>query len=99
MPKDLKLTDDFDLDFSASGDLKVFESTQQHKRCLVVANKGDYRQSPWVGVGVETFLNDDSFGDIQNEIQKQFELDGIQVNDLRIDVDGTITENGSYEEN
>jgi len=94
--RDIVLNDDFDLQFTAGGDLAVGQSTTQHKRCLIVANKGDYRQFPWVGVGISRYLLDDQFGDVQQEIQKQFELDGMVIKELRINERGEIIENAEY---
>lgn len=94
--RDLLLTADFDLDFATGGDLKTGDAVAQHKRCLIVANRGDYRQFPWVGVGIEAYLLDENFGDVQAQIQKQFELDGMVVRDLRITAEGGITENSQY---
>ncbi len=94
--RDLLLTEGFDLDFTATGDLKVGEATQQHKKCLLVAHKGDWRQFPWVGVGIGSYVLDDAFAGVQQEIQKQFELDGLRIESLEVRADGTINEKSGY---
>ena len=68
-----------------NGDFFWNESTSQHQKLLIVANKGQFRESPTVGVGINNFLLDDgTTEELKQEIILQFELDGMQINDLLI---------------
>lgn len=69
----------------ASGDLVVDESTLGHQRDLLLANKGDFRQFPLIGVGVEReLLNDIGPSDLRVMIQREFERDGMLIDRLRV---------------
>lgn len=61
------------------GDLVIGESTVQHQQLLLVSHKGEWKQYPKVGVGIDDFLNDDTTNAMMNEITHQFELDGMKV--------------------
>ena len=55
MAKDI-LFEDNDLKFE-NGDLSIGDSDQQHIEDLLLANKGDYKQSPIVGIGIKKWIN------------------------------------------
>jgi len=69
-----------DLEIGSDGDLVVGESTEQHISDLIMLNKGELRTSPETGVGLEQWVldNADVLG-LEQEIQKQMELDGMKV--------------------
>ena len=79
--RDIQLDTSFDLVIK-NGDFSVGESTQQHQQCLLLAEKGSYKQYPTVGVGIATYLKDDSPSDLLREIRIQFSKDGMNVNSL-----------------
>lgn len=87
--------DDYDIVIK-DGDLASGESTEKHQLDLILMNKGDQRVLPVVGVGVANYLNDDEFGAVKPEIQKQFELDGMRIDRLRIFEDGTTDIKAEY---
>jgi hypothetical protein len=80
------LHDDDDLRI-ANGDFVKGESTLQHQSLLTRFNKGELRQFPKTGVGIDNFLLDDEAGDVFPEIQKQFEADGMVIRDIDIEID------------
>lgn len=71
----------------ANGDFVTGESTQQHQSLLVRLKKGELRQFPKTGVGIDSFLQDENPGDVHMEIQKQIEADGMVVRDILIRFD------------
>lgn len=68
----------------ADGDFAKGESTMQHQSLLVRLKKGELRQFPKTGVGIEDFLQDDNPGDVHVEIQKQLEADGMVIRDIQL---------------
>lgn len=68
----------------ADGDFAKGESTKQHQSLLVRLKKGELRQFPKTGVGIEDFLQDENPGDAYMEIQKQLEADGMVVREIRL---------------
>jgi len=95
MPTDYLLNSDNDLTF-VNGDLAIIESTKQHQVNLLLSNVGDNRQYPLMAVGVINFINDDNFGDIDPQIRKIFELDGMEVERLNVFEDGRLDIKASY---
>jgi hypothetical protein len=82
MPADyLHIDDDLKI---ADGDFVTGESTLQHQQLLLRLKKGELRQFPKTGVGVDDFLLDDTPGDVYMEIRKQFGADGMTVRKLEI---------------
>lgn len=71
----------------ANGDFVVAESTKQHQSLLVRLKKGELRQFPKTGVGIDDFLQDDNPGDAEPEIRKQFEADGQVVRSIQLRFD------------
>lgn len=86
MPQDY-LHDGTDDLMIADGNFVVGESTIQHQDLLLRMKKGDLRQFPRTGVGIDDFLLDDEPGDVFQEIQKQFEADGMVIRDIEIAID------------
>lgn len=84
------LTDEND-DLSArNGDFIVGKSNVQHQRHLIIADKGQYKQNPTIGVGAQGYLDDEDFQDLVRAIQKEITADGQQVKKLKIDANGKI---------
>lgn len=79
-----------------NGDFVRGESTRQHQKNLLLANKGAYKQSPEIGVGLIDFLNDDDPGEMMREIRLQFAADGMIVESLGFGSDGKLQINASY---
>lgn len=81
--EDILLDQDFDL-LIQNGDLVIGPSSEQHQQLLLLSNKGDWRQFPMVGVGVREYLKDENENSMVGEIKEQFEMDGMEVKDIRI---------------
>jgi hypothetical protein len=84
--KDIKLTADFDLEI-VNGDFVAFESTYQHQQCLLLAEKGSFKQYPETGVGAASYLKDENPDDLLREIRQEFTNDGMTVK--RLGFEGT----------
>ena len=92
--RDILLDEEFDLKVKG-GDFVIGESTQQHQQCLLLAEKGSYKQYPAVGVGIATFLKDEDPGDLLREIRIQFSKDGMNVDKLGFE-NGKLRIDASY---
>lgn len=76
--KDILLASNFDLQFSG-GDFAIGESTRQHQQILLIVEKGELKEFPTNGVGTQSWLLDDTSGDYNAEVKKEFERDGMTV--------------------
>ena len=72
------------------GDFKLGKSTKQHQRHLLVSEKGAHKEVLELGVGLHSMLNDDSQQEILLEVRRQFERDGMKVEELRWHSDGSL---------
>ena len=63
-----------------NGDFVIVPSTNEHQVQLLKNNKGDYKQTPTVCVGLATYEDDDNGPvNVKKEIVKQFMQDGMEV--------------------
>jgi hypothetical protein len=93
---DVLLDEDFDL-LMENGDFVVGESTLQHQALLLLSNKGEWRQSPVVGVGLNNFLLQDGGEDeLRQLVRKELERDGMRVGSIQLD-EGLPLIEASYE--
>lgn len=95
MPNDILLNQD-GTPVIENGDFVIGESTEQHQKLLLISQKGDFRQYPFIGVGIDNFLNDDEISDLGAEIQKEFEKDGMTVNKVRVTDIGKVNIDANY---
>lgn len=94
---DIALDNNNDLQI-ANGDFVIGESTEQHQTLLLLSDKNDWKESPTVGVGIESFLDDEEPADMHREIRLQFAKDGMKVKKIQT-VRGQIQIEAGYEEN
>lgn len=86
---DILLNEAFDIEV-INGDLGIGESTLQNQRLLLVAQKGEFKQHPKTGVGIESYLDAENPQDMLLEIRSQFVLDGMKVDSLKQTSTGEI---------
>lgn len=92
---DLLLDEAGDLQIS-EGDFVIGDATLQHQRHIIVAQKGEYKEHPEIGVGIDNALLDENPKTLLTQIRRNFEYDGMQVNTIQINNDGSITVDAPY---
>ncbi|MCX6232441.1 MAG: oxidase [Bacteroidetes bacterium] len=81
---DILLDENFDLAV-VDGDFVLGESTQQHQELLLLINKGELKEFPLAGVGLNEYLLDDGeMLELTQEICKQFSVDGMKVGEIEL---------------
>lgn len=78
MPTDLLLDAVFSI-LIEDGDFVPGESTRQHQVLLLYTEKGENREFPTRGVGLRSWLLDERPGDLNAQIKREFEADGMRV--------------------
>lgn len=81
---DFLLDDDLDLLISDDGDFVVGESTAQHQKLLILADKTEFKEVPMRGVGARRYLEDSDPSSLAREIRTEFIADGMTVNKIKI---------------
>ncbi|MDB0601082.1 oxidase [Tenacibaculum maritimum] len=92
---DFKLGKDGDLTI-INGDFAISDATLQHQRHILIAQKGEYKEHPEIGVGIANALNDENPRQLLTQIRRNFEYDGMQVSALEIKPDGSISIDAPY---
>lgn len=96
--KDILTDEDGDL-LIKDGDIVIGDSDNQHQEDIILANKGEYKETPEIGVGIFQMLSDDDPMSVLIEIKKNLQYDGMQVKNVKYEDNGKITIDGSYKEN
>lgn len=92
---DILLTDDNDIDI-VNGDFNLGYSDNQQQKLILSTNKGDWKEYPILGVGIEDILDNDNYVGVLIEIKKQLQYDGMNVNNVKFEENGKITIEGNY---
>lgn len=85
-------------DVELTDDLVRTESTEQHKRDLLLASRGGYKEAPTVGIDCMSFLHDTDPADFLRTVRKQCERDGMRVDAIDYDATGELIIDAAYDE-
>lgn len=80
---DFLLDGNFDLLFE-NGDLKIGDVTRQNQTLLLLIEKGENREFPTTGVGIQSWVLDEKSGDLNGRIKREFEADGMNVEAIKL---------------
>jgi hypothetical protein len=78
---DILLDENLDLQI-VDGDWVIGDSTKQNQQLLLQCQKGEIKQYPKTGVGINNYLLDEEEQSMLREIRSEFEGDGMLVNKL-----------------
>lgn len=81
-----------------NGDFSIGESTSQHTKHILIANKGEYKHYPELGAGIESMLNSEDAMDFLIEAKKNLEYDGMTVNNISFTEEGKLNVDAKYKE-
>ena len=94
--RDILLNSDIDIMF-ADGDFVVGDSTMQNQYLILSTHKGEWKENPFIGTGLEDMLNDDgSEAYWKQKISEELERDGMDVKEVKIINNGQININAEY---
>lgn len=93
--------DDFLLDTSNdlvvnNGDFVIGDASLQHQNHILLAQKGEFKNAPEIGVGVLTELNNENPRELLSQIRRNFEYDGMKVNSLKVAANGNLLIDAEY---
>lgn len=78
-------------------DFQIGASTTQHQRHLLIAQKGEYKAAPEIGVGITDELNGEDPKALLIKAKRNFEYDGMRIAELAYGADGKIYVDAAYE--
>lgn len=79
-----------------NGDFVTGFSDNQHQEHILIANKGEYKEFPEIGVGIIQMLNDDDYINVLIEAKKNLEYDNMKINNIKFEENGNLTIDGYY---
>ena len=88
---------DEDLEFE-DGDFAIGISDKQHIKHILKAFKGEFKEFPELGVGIEQMINDDNYMDVLIEAKKNLQYDGVEVKNIKFTDEGKLNVDGRYED-
>lgn len=81
------------------GDFTIGRSDEQHQRHILIANKGEYKEHPEVGVGIIDMLSNDAYTESLIETKKQLEYDGMVIKNVSYNENDKLIIDGNYKKN
>lgn len=74
---DIRITSENEL-YISNGDFAINVSDLQHEQDIIQTNKGEWKEFPLCGVGIDNYLNSENPEQfLEKEISLQFQADGI----------------------
>lgn len=93
---DILLDSNVDIMF-ADGDFVIGDSTMQNQYLILSSQKGEWKENPFIGAGIEDMLNDEgSEAYWKRRIAEELKRDGMDVKEVKIINNGQININAEY---
>jgi len=93
---DILLSSDIDIMLS-NGDFVIGDSTMQNQYLILSSQKGEWKENPFIGAGIEDMLNDEgSEAYWKRRIAEELKRDGMDVKEVKIINNGQININAEY---
>lgn len=78
------------------GDLATGESDNNHVKHILIANKGEFKANPELGVAIQEMLSMESPNQFLIEAKRNLQYDGMQVSNISLTDNGTINVDAKY---
>ncbi len=70
-----------------NGTFVIGPSDNQHIEDIIIANPGDWKQYPKLGVGIDSYINGSDLYELNQSIKTQLVADGYSINNINIKYD------------
>jgi|SRR5690554_6909599 len=80
-----------------SGDVMLVDATHYHTRDILQSEPGEYKETPLIGVGIQSFTHEENVQELKSTIRRELQRDGQRVDTVKIDDKGDILINSWYE--
>lgn len=86
----IQLTNDLELAINVVRDangliisgITVGDTLYQNQYMILTAQKGEFKENPTLGVGINDLANDDDLNEWKKSIREEFTKDGLKINKL-----------------
>lgn len=94
--RDIAVKNNGDVAF-VDGDITSADTTDFHKKNVLLAKPGDFKHAPEIGVHIRNYINTNRTETLLRAVRRNFLKIGLDVVSLSID-QGVLTETSRYEE-
>lgn len=77
--------------------LVIGDVTSQNQNTILLAEKGEIKNSPLLGVGIASYLDDETPSELLREVRINLRLDGQKIRSCGFDDEGKLIIQGGYE--
>lgn len=95
LDKDILIEPHALLDGGITG-IVIGDITYQNQYGILIAHPGEYKYSPITGVGINSYLDDESPEALFMEIRSQFSTDGMKVQKVGFSENGNLVIEAAY---
>lgn len=78
--------------------LVIGDVTSQNQNTILLAEKGEIKNSPLLGVGIASYLDDESPSELLREVRINLRIDGQKIRSCGFDDNGKLIIQGGYED-
>ena len=79
-----------------NGDLVLGFSDYAHQEHILMSAKGEFKEFPELGVGLNRMLSDDDYMPFLIDAKKNLEYDGMKINNIKFEENGNLNIDGYY---
>lgn len=79
-----------------NGDLVIGYSNNQHQKHILIAEKGEYKKYPEIGVGIDKMLDNELYDEMLIEAKRNLKYDGMTIRNIAFTNQGTLKIEGNY---
>jgi hypothetical protein len=87
---DILLDGNYDL-LASGGDLVTGDVLYQQQALLLATGESEWKQSPVVGVGMDSYILDESELEVMRKTRQQYKSDGLLITTLKKTTNGNLT--------
>lgn len=77
--------------------LVIGDVTGQNQDTILLAEKGEIKNSPLLGVGIASYLDDETPSELLREVRINLRMDGQKIRSCGFDNNGKLIIQGGYE--
>ena len=76
--------------------LVIGDITHQNQELIILCEKGEIKSSPTKGVGIRTFLDDETPENLIRNVRTELSMEGMQVDKVYFEKDGNLIIEAKY---
>lgn len=79
-----------------NGDFVIGRSDEQQQKLILIAEKGEWKEFPELGVGIDKMLDNEEYNELLITAKKNLKYDGMQIRNISFNPSGKLHIDGNY---